>query len=104
MVDSHNAAPSDKGTAIVGSYAPNAWGLYDMHGNVAEFCQDFLSRDFDPQGAVCETVPETNYRVLKGGHYKSAATACRSASRDWFNYTWSSDQYGYRLYCQAGLK
>ena len=104
VVGNYNAAPADKGTAIVGSYAPNAWGLYDMHGNVAEYCQDFLSVVFDPHGAVCETVPSTNYRVIKGGHYKSAATDCRSASRGWGNYTWSSDQYGYRLYCQAGLK
>ena len=100
----HNAAPDDKGTAVVGSYAPNAWGLYDMHGNVAEWCQDFLSRNWDPQGAVCEDVPGTNYRVLRGGSYKSAATDCRSASRGWANYTWKNEAYGFRLVCRAGLK
>ena len=64
-----------------GSYLPNAWGLYDMHGNVWEWCLDW-SGDYgeggatDPAGAAAGTK-----RVLRGGGWGSIAQACRSASR-----------------------
>lgn len=65
----------------VGSYEPNAWGLYDMHGNVWECCLDWfgeLSTEtvFDPIG------PETGTQhVAKGGSWKFDAADCRSARR-----------------------
>jgi formylglycine-generating enzyme required for sulfatase activity len=67
----------------VGSYPPNAYGLYDMHGNVWEWCQDWYSADYfdrspvdDPQG------PSTaRYRVIRGGGWASDPYVCRSAHR-----------------------
>lgn len=67
----------------VGLYLPNAWGLYDMHGNVSEWCLDWWQDDLssnlaiDPVGGVRGTV-----RVMRGGNYNGDNTAwCRSASR-----------------------
>ena len=73
-------------TTPVGSYEANAWGLYDMHGNVGEWCQDWDSEDY-PIGSVTDpTGPSTgSYRVKRGGDWGDPAEYCRSASRggDW---------------------
>jgi uncharacterized protein (TIGR02996 family) len=70
-------------TCKVGSYAPNAWGLYDMHGNVWEWCADWHARDYyrkgarrDPSGAARGTE-----RVIRGGSWCDSGQECRSASR-----------------------
>jgi len=79
-------------TAKVGSYAPNAWGLYDMHGNVAEWCSDFYDPDYykdsprdDPAGpakGVLKTGFGAEYfRVLRGGSWLDEGRGCRSAYR-----------------------
>ena len=65
----------------VGSYLPNAWGLYDMHGNVREWCLDWYGSyegdATDPKGPA-----EGTYRLLRGGfHWCIGASVCRSAMR-----------------------
>ena len=79
------------GTATAGSYLPNAWGLYDTHGNAWEWCLDWyagsLAGGSDPSGAV-----SGSYRVRRGGSWSSPASYCRSASR---NYCPASDQNNY---------
>ena len=72
------------GIRPVGSYPPNAWGLYDMHGNVWEWCNDWYdgySSDAatNPQGPSSGT-----QRVRRGGCYFNGAGNCRSASRNKF--------------------
>ena len=87
----------------VGSYLPNAWGIYDMHGNVAEWCLDW--RGELPEETVTDPAgPDTGTgRVLRGGSWSQSARNCRSSSRDSklpSNTAWI-DTVGLRLACPA---
>ncbi len=79
-------------TVPVGSLPVNSWGLYEMHGNVREWCADWFGpyedeRVIDPPG------PEKgDYRVLRGGSWLNGARNCRSASR---RMTLPGFQYGF---------
>jgi len=100
------AAPASDtawGTAKVGSYLPNQWGLYDMHGNVIEWCLDWFVDGYpeesvtDPEGAERGT-----YRVCRGGAWTKDAHYCRSAQRSYFGPTNSgSNFYGFRIAMMA---
>jgi formylglycine-generating enzyme required for sulfatase activity len=88
-------------TCKVGSYEKNGFGLYDMHGNVCEWCSDWYAEDYysksprrDPQGPAAGTA-----RVVRGGDWGSTGAGCRSASRPWF---WP-DSRGYILGFRAAL-
>ena len=102
------------GTAIVGSYAPNAWGIYDMHGNVWEWCLDWYADNITAYGGKININPSEPAKTLagvaggsrpkRGGGWDRVAGHCRSAYR---NYDPPSGRYnntGFRLICFAGLQ
>lgn len=92
-------------TAPVGSYPPNSWGVYDMHGNVREWCLDWHGEEYynecnqqgivvNPQGPVTGS-----FRVLRGGGWDEYVVNCRSAYRS-INGPDSRDvDIGFRLVC-----
>jgi len=84
-------------TAPVGSYKPNTWGLYDMHGNVWEWCRDWYG-DY-PTGSVTDPTGATSgtYRVSRGGGWSSNARGCRSADRSYGGPGFRGYDLGFRL-------
>lgn len=86
----------------VGSYVPNAWGLYDMHGNVWEWCLDWYGSY--TTGVVTDPVGSASGsgRVLRGGVYNSFAHNCRSAGRSNCNPSDGYNIIGFRLCWSAG--
>ncbi len=80
-----------------GSLSENAWGLHDMHGNVAEWCRDFYGpyskgNAKDPRGPSAGAE-----KVIRGGHYLSRMIDCRSAKRSSFPPEYASSAVGFRL-------
>jgi len=77
----------------------NAWGLYDMHGNVSEWCLDWFAPDYyekgfdeDPQG------PESGqHRVVRGGTWSYEAKDCRCAKRMWGSPNTQYAHVGFRV-------
>ena len=100
---------STNGTAVVGSYEPNPWGLYDMYGNVLEICLDRweeIPSDMtpysgtDPVGSV--TAANENYRVCKGGYYSASSSSSVFTSYYRRSFDYFSSWLGFRLVINLG--
>ncbi len=91
-------------TTEVGSFPPNAFGLYDMHGNVWEWCQDNWHESYEkaPSDGSAWVDNDNQYRLLRGGFWLNNPENCRSAYRD--NDLLTPAYYnnvGFRVVCAA---
>ncbi len=89
-----------KQTADVGSYPPNGFGLYEMHGNVWEWCADYWHKNYNgapTDGSAWVTGGESNWRIFRGGSWGNDPQLCRSAARDWLNPGNRSPIVGFRV-------
>ena len=88
----------------VGQKKPNAWGLYDMHGNVWEFCSDWYDKDFYSRSPSVdpENTTKTDKPSLRSGAFHSVPTVSRSAQRNsWTSPTTVRYNYGLRVIVAA---
>src|SRR5262249_31758446 len=87
-------------TTPVGSYAnPNKFGLYDMHGNLWEWCDGFFAPyQPDPKN------PKPTSRPMRGGSFVNYSTACRSASRSANSSNWGHCTTGFRVALSVGAE
>jgi formylglycine-generating enzyme required for sulfatase activity len=87
-------------TTEVGKFPPNAFGLYDMHGNVLEWCQDYWHDNYQSaptDGSAWLTGGDNTRRLLRGGSWLDVPGNCRSADRNRYAPAFRSGGIGFRL-------
>ena len=93
----YKSSKSGLGAHLVGQKKPNPWGLYDMHGNVSEWVQDWY-QDYPSEPVTDPTGPTKGaIRVFRGGSWLNDASYCRSAHRDHVAPDFSDRNLGFRV-------
>jgi eukaryotic-like serine/threonine-protein kinase len=87
-------------TTVVGTFPPNSFGLYDLHGNVWEWCLDTWHENYDKapnDGSAWVDKNNNNYRVVRGGSCNDYALSCRTASRHKYAPDTKANNIGFRI-------
>jgi formylglycine-generating enzyme required for sulfatase activity len=91
-------------TTDVGKFPPNSFGLYDMHGNIWEWCQDTYKDNYEKvptDGRAYESGNNNHYRLLRGGSWFNVARYCRSAVRNSRPRAYRYSHVGFRVVAVA---
>jgi formylglycine-generating enzyme required for sulfatase activity len=90
-------------TSAGGKFPPNAFGLYDMHGNLMEWCQDIWSDDYSatPRDGSAYQNYNSRYKVVRGGSWHDTPQLCRSAARIRFIQSDAEEYVGLRVVCDV---
>ena len=92
----YDANSGDK-THPVGQKAPNSWGLYDMHGNVWEWCSDWYGKYSNENATNPQGASSGSDRVERGGSWLGSAHDCRAASRSYGHPNGRNYNIGFRV-------
>jgi formylglycine-generating enzyme required for sulfatase activity len=100
----HESSGNKRGkTTPVGIFSPNTFGLYDMHGNVWEWCEDDYHDNYE--GALTDgsawLSSNSSKKVIRGGSWCIYPPYCRSASRDYYSRSYRLLNIGFRVVCVA---
>jgi len=93
-------------TTDVGDFPPNGFGLYDMHGNVWEWCRDIRHKNYHgspTDGSAWETGGDSGIRMLRGGCWYNYSWNCRSARRYYFNADVGYIDGGFRIVSSVAI-
>jgi formylglycine-generating enzyme required for sulfatase activity len=91
-------------TSPVGQSRPNAWGIYDMHGNAWEWCLDWYDRNYYENSPIKNPKgPDSGeLKVVRGGVWEKGPRYARSAERDAVEPTHTASKSGFRVIMQPG--
>jgi formylglycine-generating enzyme required for sulfatase activity len=102
-----NIGPYQFHTTSTGEYSPNDWGLYDLHGNLQEWCRDWYCRDYSHAIEMAQLDPlgplSGSDRVLRGGSFRDDAYGCRAAKRYHLKPVNRASDVGFRLLLSSGF-